>query len=103
MNGIFSHFRSLGKNLSDNSLVSVYSDDFCSGSDFCGQPILGGPALVLLNGNESTAWANLELLEERQKVIISFKKHTVYLHDFTLQKSCGHPESLKLEGSHDLL
>ena len=61
MIGVFHDLRNQGINLSDDSFVSVQSDDYFTGPTFCSSStITGGPAQVLIDGKETTAWANME-------------------------------------------
>ena len=104
MNGVFFELRSQGINLSDDSYVSVHSNDFYTGATFCGSSnVSGSPAQVLIDGKENTAWANMNSIEENQRITISFRRHSLFLYNFSFQTLCSPPKSFKLEGSNDLI
>ena len=103
MFNIFEHFRGVGLNVFNESLVKIESPDPTLPNDlFCEHNgIAGTAATALIDGNNHTAYANLDISEPNQWVVIQFVYTPVYIHTLYFYSLCGPPKDLKIEGSND--
>ena len=102
MLNIFRHLRELKVDLTDETLFEFeaakhFTDVFCYNSS-----ITGGPASVIADGNESTAWTTQAIHDPNvQNVTIDFKTRRVAIRNYTLETLCNPPIDLLIEGSND--
>ena len=100
---IFETYRSYGFPVTSDSFIKLHSAAHFNGSRFCGnETINGAPNTAIINGNNSTAWANEETSSpDNQYVFMEFVHKPVYVNTFYFHSLCDPPEQLTIAGSDD--
>ena len=103
MLNIFEHLRSLKVDFTNEELFSFESADFLDKNDYCSLSLYdGSPAVSIVDGNSSTAFANKGTTDPSlQYVIIDFKSRKVSIRNYTLTTICVQPVRFFLLGSND--
>ena len=101
VSAIFSEIRELYPNYSNGESIIIYSPDYYSG-EFCGsQAIIASPPSCLIDGSDSTGWANSKFDLNYQYFIIDFITKSVSLDSFMLQTACFPPNEVIVYGSNN--
>ena len=93
--GVFSHFRA------ESTKIHISSLDYYTNKDdhYCGLDIKPSSASALVDGNESTAWRNLDV--NNAAFIIDFFFSSFYLTDYLLYSPCNTLYPWYIKGSND--
>ena len=102
MYNIFESFRNSGqfdqlenyfKFISPEPLICPY---YCTLKN-----VYGSSVTSIIDGNKSTAYANLEFIQSFQYITIQFLKQPVYVHTLFITTLCYPPNDFLVEGSND--
>ena len=99
MFNVFQRFRDLGFDPKNDSLIRFSAPEHHSTSGFCEYPeIIGSPPTALIDGDNNTAWANLNEKSDEQYVIMEFRFASIQIQNFTFYSLCSPPKDLSIEG-----
>ena len=104
MNGIFASLREKNINVSDNSYFEFDTQiEHWKGGGWCyNSSIYGSPSYSLVDGDDTTAWANQDTSkEENAHISINFNQYQVYLKGYSLQTACYTPNGISVTGTND--